>query len=306
MEENEKYKFVKNAVLIDIGGTGARFWSVGPSGQFCCTSSAPIIDSEAALVSHIRKINRTPSAIVISTGGFIDSSTGVVVRSDSLAWGKKIPLSSILRANFGGCYVYVINDGIAHARAAADSPNNASSITLALGTGPAFGVIDRDSRVSFPCTGDYWDIFQLLSPTSNDNKLSEKQQMLNGGAITASALVRLEEEFGELSAEAIKELGTQVGHFISPFVLLFRPRLVILSGGIVFRYNNNWSDFKCAIEDGLRDSLPKNSIDDILAFPCIVKSPFLHAAAIRGAMCILADKCGLPISDKVFSLAVSG
>jgi len=151
---------ITSSVVVDIGGSGARFAGIGPKGLLPIQGKRNI-RSVGELAAAIRSVSNRPSGVCISTGGFVNSRTGVVRRSWAAPWLQG-HLARDLGGTLGGCPVYAMNDGEAHAAAILATPNaEFGAIAVALGTSPGFGVVGSDRRIVRPCSGENWDLGDL-------------------------------------------------------------------------------------------------------------------------------------------------
>ena len=127
------------------------------------------------------------------------------------------------------------------------------AINFAIGTAVAFGVIDAQGRLLKPLYGDSWEIGDFQINTRSDKK-SLWQALGSQG-------------FDELSQwrdqDGFKHYGIRLGKFVSQMSLLFRPRTVGLSGGII---RHNWPRIREGFDEGFStigdyaDILPKPDV----------------------------------------------
>ena len=137
------------------------------------------------------------------------------------------PLASVLGREFPRAKVHIINDGEAHARALLRRDHvRFGAINLALGTSVAFGVIDEKRQVVRSCCGENWDIGDMILST----RASRKEVYWALGAEGLSELER------GMPDEAYYQYGCRLGTFLNTLAVVFRPKTIGLSGGIVLNH----------------------------------------------------------------------
>jgi predicted NBD/HSP70 family sugar kinase len=213
-------------VVIDVGGTGTRI-GLAAHGDILAFRSEHI-DSMQALTSAILRLTDGAKAdrISVSVPGAVKA--GRVTQCWNAPWLEGDPaeaLAPLLNARSGK--IRVVNDGEAHALALRKRPGVAfGAIHIALGTGVAFGVLDANGNVLRSLSDDNWEIggFPL-----NTQPAMDVWEAL-GGAGFAEAENREDDESAE-------RFGMALGHFAAQMSMVFRPRTVGLSGGVV---RNRW------------------------------------------------------------------
>ncbi len=255
-------------VVVDVGGSGARFAEVGPNRDLRDRGKRDI-NSIAEFVDAIRAISPTPKAVAVSTTGFVNSATGVVSSSRAAPWAQG-HLAAILSDKLGGGPVYVMNDGEAHALAILATPGvEFGAIAVALGTGLGFGVIGSDRRIVRPCSGENWD----LSDVSLKTRAPRSEVWY---ALGSDGLQELQDSRGSRS-EGSRHFGYRLGTFLGQLTVIFQPRSIVLSGGII---REHWDEMASGVDDCMRACLR----DDLQ--PKLIRSPFAETA-LRGAQVAL-------------------
>ena len=252
-------------VVVDIGGTGTR---IGLAKNHSATSVRSVnVNSYDDLAIEIRRLTQRakPSAVAMSVPGVLID--GILKKSTVAPWlegNVEVLLGSYLE--FTNEKVTVVSDGQAHALALRSRPDvKYGAINFALGTSVAFGVIDAKGRLQRPLYGDNWEIgdFQL------DTRCKDKSLWYVLGKLG----------FNELSqwrdADGFEHFGARLGNFVSQMSLLFRPRTVGLSGGII---THNWH----RIGRGFRKEYDEtmNKYVRILPKPAVIAQDDEHTALI--------------------------
>ena len=211
------------SILVDVGGSGIRIapYSGGKIGVVTTCHSR----SKQELFQEIRKAaNGAPvTSIAFSVAGFVNAAKGQVLKSANASFLEG-DLAGDARKALSARKVSVVNDGEAHARALLLQDNvQFGAIHLALGTAVAFGVIDANRNVLQTLGGENWDIGDMTMTTRSENK--EVWYLLG-----THGLRELENSLGE---DAYLHFGCRLGTLLTQLAVIFRPRTIGLSGGIV-------------------------------------------------------------------------
>ncbi|MFN3602801.1 MAG: ROK family protein [Dietzia sp.] len=211
---------MRNGVVVDIGGSGTRIGAV-VDGRVVGVHGAEVATAED-LAAVIRAVNPSPNGVGVSVSGHVDADRGVIEASRAAAWAEG-PLRSLLVALLDAP-VSVIGHGDAHALALTQLPDvEFGGIAISLGTTLSFGALNRHGALIHPCGPTGWDLghWRLVV----DGGTTEAWWGLGG-----HGLYDLEREHGDGAAEIYAH---RVGSFVVDAVQLFRPRTVLLTGGIV-------------------------------------------------------------------------
>lgn len=224
-------------ILIDIGGSGIKVadYKNGVIGRI---SSYNHFSNYTEFVRLIKDkcMGERLRGLAISTAGFANPEEGQIISCKCAPYLEGYIVRK-LKNDFPFCKVVVINDGEAHARALLSPKRNVKfgAIHLALGTSPAFGVINSKREIVRTCSGENWDIgdFQLRTK----EKPYEVWYKLG-----ADGLRDLEEN---LAGDAYYHYGMRLGALLKNLAVIFRPATIGLSGGIIISHSR-------AIMDGVR------------------------------------------------------
>ncbi len=159
--------------------------------------------------------------IGISCAGFINSN-GLIKLCRIAGW-ENVNLVNDIKAYAPDAHVYLLNDAEAHLMAHHDLVAN-PMITLSLGTSVGFAINDHHNRIIRPADGFNFDIGAISIPT----KASCKQLWW---ALGSGGLSELTKNMGE--REGIRQYGYRLGAYLVSLCSIFRPKSIVLSGGII-------------------------------------------------------------------------
>ena len=211
---------MRNGVVVDIGGSGTRIGAV-VDGNVVGVHGAEVATAED-LATAVLAVDRSPAGVGVSLNGHVDADRGRVVMSRAAAWAEgdlRTELVSLIDAP-----VSVIGDGDAHALALTRLPDvEFGGIAISLGSSLAFGALNHHGALIHPCGHTGWDLghWRIVGDGTN----TEAWWGLGG-----HGLYDLEREHGDGAAEIY---AYRLGSFLVDAVQLFRPRTVLLTGGIV-------------------------------------------------------------------------
>lgn len=236
---------MRNGVVVDIGGSGTRIGAV-TGGRVVGVHGATVATAQD-LADAVLAVDGSPGGVGISVNGRIDADRGVVEASRAGAWAEGALRDALTR--LVDAPVSVIGDGDAHALALTRLPDiEFGGIAISLGTTLSFGALDRHGALIHPCGHSGWDLghWRLIE----DGATTEVWWGLGG-----QGLYDLEREHGDGAAEIY---AYRLGSFLVDAVQLFRPRTVLLTGGIVV---------------GLGDALHGPVAEQLLSLPQTVSAP---------------------------------
>ena len=225
---------LKNIVLVDIGATyikaGLLDDGFGVS-NFCQFQAK----SFSTLVKGITNLCNHPSLVAISTSGLINSKKCEVVSSSYFLPWMTGSVSAQIKMRLGEHVdVILINDGEAHVLSLLKNKDvNFGAISISLGTAIGFGAIDKEGNIARPLTGNNWEIGHIVLPNSPFTEFS--YSAFSGYLLGMNGLTALKNSFGD---DAYRIYGCYLGKFISDLCLIFRPKTVFLTGGII---RHNWN-----------------------------------------------------------------
>ena len=217
-------------VLVDVGGSGVRVcgWKKGVLGEIYKYADIDTYGKFCELIHNVAAGDRI-DGLAISVPGFVDKN-GYVLMSRNAGYLEG-NLKHKLKDRFGCKAVYVVNDGEAHTRMLLASEKGVAfgAIHLALGSGVAFGVINEEGKVIKSLCGDNWDIGDYeLKTRGEPNSVWYK--------LGAQGLRELEEN---LTENPYIHYGTRLGSFLRNMAVIFRPRTIGLSGGIITAHKDD-------------------------------------------------------------------
>ncbi|MFT4189838.1 MAG: ROK family protein [Aeromicrobium sp.] len=250
-------------VVFDVGGSSARM-AVVRGGVVGASRRVEVTDA-SSLVRHASAATRGLRGVAVSTAGFVDSERGRVRLSRAVP-GLEGDLARRLTSDLG-CPTVVVNDGEAHAYAAGRIPDvDHGLVAISLGTSVGLGVLDAGGRPLRPCSGENWDVGDWRL----DTRASEREVWW---ALGSQGLAEVERSMGEDAGRA--QYGYRLGGWIATLGVVFRPRTVVLSGGIA---RAHWNRFAPALHEELAAQTPE------AARPQVVASPFEEAGLVGAAV----------------------
>lgn len=203
------------------------------------------------------------SALIgISCAGFIES-TGIIKMFRVGKWTNK-NLPSEINKYKRDAKVYILNDAESHLMAHYDLYKQ-PQMSISIGTSVGFAISDENGKIIRPSDKINFDIGGLKIPANASNNYV-------WWALGSNGLEELQKKLGE--RKGAKHFGYRLGAFLVGVCSVFRPRTVVLSGGITEKW---WSEFKETMQNEFIQSKP-----DWLRQPDIIKSPFASKAALVG------------------------
>ena len=214
-------------ILIDIGGSGIKIadYSNGVIGRI----EKHGLDSFKSFDDFVNAIRARCGrnllwGIAISAAGFVNSEEGKII---SCANAKYLEGDTVrkLKREFPLAKITVVNDGEAHARALLYPKRNVKlgAIHLAFGTYVALGVINNRGKIVRTCNGENWDIGDYVLKTSEaPYEVWEK--------LGRDALEKLENKHSD---DPYYHFGQRAGGLLNNLAVIFRPRTIGISGGII-------------------------------------------------------------------------
>lgn len=252
---------------VDIGGSGCRVVAVEVTSTGARVlgepDRLPAVNSSGELAAEVRRVLGEVDGLGVAAAGFVDARRGAVRLSRVAPWTEG-PLRDRLAAELG-CAVQVVNDGEAHLRAHA-SLGEHPMLCFAAGTSMAFGCTDDDGVIRRPRGDSNWDLGSLRIPTSASNPEV-------WWALGSRGLEELQASKGEQGGA--EHFGWRLGALVHDFSVLFQPRPVVLTGGIVRRHRDV---VVASVREELRARLPGH-----VEPPTILTSPYEDASALVGA-----------------------
>lgn len=252
----------RNGVVVDMGGSGTRIGAV-VGGRVVGVHSAQVATAED-LAAAILAVDASPSGVGVSINGRVDADRGRVTASRAAAWAEGDLRTELLELL--DTPVSVIGDGDAHALAITRLPDvEYGAIAISLGASLAFGALNHHGALIHPCGHTGWDLghWRLVGDGAN----TEAWWALGG-----HGLYDLEREHGDDAAELY---AYRLGSFLIDTVQLFRPRTVLLTGGIVVGLGT-------ALHGPVADQL--QSLPITLPTPRVVYSPSRDTALFGAAV----------------------
>ena len=211
---------MRDGVVVDIGGSGTRIGAV-VDGNVVGVHSARVATAED-LAAAVAAVNRSPAGVGVSLSGHVDADRGQVVASRAAAWAEGNLRTELVRRL--DTPISVIGDGDAHALALTRLPDvQYGGLAISLGASLAFGALNHHGALIHPCGRTGWDLghWRVVADGAN----TEAWWGLGG-----HGLYDLAREYGDGAAEIY---AYRLGSFLVDTVQLFRPRTVLLTGGIV-------------------------------------------------------------------------
>lgn len=214
-------------VLVDIGGSGIKIadYSNGVIGKIERRND---IVSYDGFVNLIRKRSSKShlKGIAISTAGFVNYEKGRVEKCKCAPYLEG-DIVCKLNKEFQSAEIAVVNDGEAHARALLYPGRNVKlgAIHLALGTSVSFAVINENGDMVRTCNGENWDI--------GDIQLRTREVPYEVWYKLGTDGLRELENNTDLNGNPYRHFGLRMGNLLRNLAVIFRPRTIGLSGGIM-------------------------------------------------------------------------
>jgi predicted NBD/HSP70 family sugar kinase len=254
-------------VVVDIGGTGTRLALSTKSGIQNIRYENP--GSLPNLIKGISNLTggKCPDAIAIAAPGRMRDKKVIVCHS--ARWFEGNPAALIRRElALREDKMQIINDGEAHALALKKRPNvRFGAIHLAVGSGIAFGVIGENGKIIRSLSGDNWEIGDIRLIT----RASEKAVWRLLGARG------FKEQQERTDVDGYEYYGWRLANLASQLAIVFRPRTIGLSGGII---RHHWK----RIKGGFRYELGKrlDYLSHVMPTPELVVLDDDEDAALTG------------------------
>ncbi len=224
------------SVLIDIGGSGIKM------AEYSNCSIGEIrnygkINTYEEFVEAIRERNGSAriKGVAISAAGFINAEEGKVTQCRCAPFMEG-EIVRRLNKDFPLARIRIVNDGEAHARSLLLPENNVKfgAIHLALGTSVSFGVINEKKEIVRACNGENWDI--------GDYQLRTREAPYDVWyKLGTDGLSELENN-NSLGGDAYRHYGLRLGGLLRNLTVIFRPRTIGLSGGIISSHGDEILD----------------------------------------------------------------
>ncbi len=219
-------------VLVDIGGSGIKMANYHDGKISSLDHYGKTIGDYDSFISTIKKRSDGShlSGIALSLAGFIDSNNGKVISCKNAPFLEG-DLVKRLHEDFKFSKIKIVNDGEAHTRALLYPGRHIElgAIHFAFGTSVAFGVIDKDGHFIKTCCGDNWDIGDLQMIT-RETESKEVWYILG-----EKGLSNLEKK----SKDPYYHFGCRIGTLLTNMAVIFRPRTIGVSGGIVCNHKES-------------------------------------------------------------------
>jgi predicted NBD/HSP70 family sugar kinase len=255
---------IKDMRLFDIGGSGIKSIKMASIDDINISSVEYFTNPNFIdFGKWLNDLNLLDSeAIGISMAGFIKNKDTVKL-SMIANWKDKNIVYEIQKYK-PLAKIYLLNDAEAHLMAHIDMYEN-SIIAISLGTSLGFSMSDKYGNLMRPSDDMNYDFgaFKLNTKASNNEIWF---------ALGSQGLQELENNMGKL--KGTKHFGYRLGSFLCNLSTLFRPKTIILSGGII---DNNWEIFNGEIISEFKHQKPS-----WLNMPHIEKSPYEDYSALIG------------------------
>lgn len=225
-------------VVVDIGGAGARLALSTRSGLKDIRHEHP--NSVQELLDCIRNLTngRGPDALAMAVPCWVRDKQ--VVHCHTARWLEGNPAETIRRELLlNNEKIHIIHDGEAHALALKKHPRvRFGAIHFAVGSGVGFGVLGENGEVLRSLSGDNWELNDVRLVTSAHEK--EMWRLLGSDGF--------EEQKNRTDTDGYNYYGWRLGSFACQLSLIFRPRVIGLSGGII---HHCWGRIKGGFFDEL-------------------------------------------------------
>lgn len=264
-------------LAVDVGGSGVKHAWVDVDGE-SATFATPV-----ELITRPRwdrfgewlaaELGQRPEVLAVASAGLVDSATGVNHYCAIARWRER-PLGDELSSAFGGVQVAVMNDVEAHLYAHIGG-TPAPVMLLAAGTSVGIAVADSDGRIVQARAGYplQFGAVRLGSDSVRDVFRS---------ALGKPGLMELEVRRGK--AEGVKRFGSRTGDALARYAVVFSPRTVVLSGGLI---EHHWDAMEAPLRKAFSRRLPRWLRDDP---PAVVMSEHGRDAALIGASLFAYDR----------------
>lgn len=200
--------------------------------------------------------------IGIACAGFVENNQNIKLFRVG-GWVDK-PLAKEIVDLSPSSSVYTLNDAEAHLTAhfgMYDSP----CMSLSLGTSLGFSISNNNGEIIRPPDNVNFDLGELSIPTRASNNRA-------WWALGSGGLSELESDLGKDQGKI--QFGYRLGAFLAGMSSIFRPKTIVLSGGIT---HNAWDKFEPTMRSEFAIQKP-----DWLESPQISRSPYNRNAALIG------------------------
>lgn len=253
--------------LFDIGGSGVKTVQLLHLHQGFSENSLE--------VTHFNNPNWTDFTNWLNKEGLLDSDVFGISCAGFIEADKQVKMFRVgdwhdkklvdeIKQFVPKAEVFLLNDAEAHLMAhqgLCEYPQ----MSISLGTSLGFALADRNGNIFRTLADINFDIGAMrLSTKASNNQV--------WWALGSNGLLELQNNLGEL--EGVKHFGYRLGAFLNSICSIFRPKSVLISGGIADKF---WNDFKAPVISEFNHSKP-----DWLESPNISKSPFGVNAALVG------------------------
>ncbi|MCR5734802.1 MAG: hypothetical protein K6G22_09380 [Lachnospiraceae bacterium] len=238
-------------ILIDIGGSGIKVADYRDKtiGKIESHKNIGSFDEFVKLIKKRQDKGRL-SNIVISSAGFIDPEKGRFIKCKCAPYLEGDTVKKLSK-EFPFTKISVVNDGEAHARALLVPWRDVEfgAIHFAFGTSVSMGVINDKGKIIRSLSGENWDIGDYLLRTRE--KPYEVWYKLG-----SDGLRELEENYSD---DPYYHFGLRAGGLLTNLAVIFRPRTIGLSGGIISSHGKR-------IFDGIQDEFKSPVHSDKIRF----------------------------------------
>jgi hypothetical protein len=277
---------MNNKIVVDIGGSGVKIGILDGDGVFGI--SRHNVTSVEQLADLIRCAAKGDvSAVGLSVAGFVNAAQGTVRRSAVAPWLEG-DLARRLKTLLKTENVAIVNDGEAHALCLLRNPDiRFGAICLSFGTAVGFGIIGPDRKPVRTLSGENWDIGSILQQTRASIPYEQARNFFSGNKPNdAKHLLPIwwllgsngfEQLVRDMGSNASGHFGYRLGYFLSQLTILFRPRTIGLTGGII---RNHWDgDMKRNTIAELRQNICLHDVPDVEVIKLAASESALYGAA---------------------------
>lgn len=253
--------------LFDIGGSGVKTVRLNNLQQTVSEDTFEVTHYNkpdwADFTNWLKNMGLLDSDIIgISCAGFVEADKQIKMFRVG-GWRDKNLVDEIKQI-LPNAKVFLLNDAEAHLMAH-QGLSEYPQMSISLGTSLGFALADKNGNIVRTLADINFDIGAMTIPTN----ASSNQVWW---ALGSNGLGELQNNLGEL--EGIKHFGYRLGAFLITICSIFRPKSVLISGGIAEKC---WNDFQAPMFSEFKHSKP-----DWLESPNIYKSPFGVNAALVG------------------------
>ena len=216
-----------------MGGRSTKFGLLDDSFRISTTRESTI-GSIDELVVGILDLCAHPKIVAISVPGPVDYVNQKVISCLFLPWLEGDLPHELKRIMGQDVSIILFNDGDAHTLSLNGRKDvELGALSISLGASIGFGALDANGTLFRPLSGNNWEIGHITIPDSPFDEFDYSSKA--GYLLGSNGFEALKIKFGD---KAYEVYGCFLGKFVANLCIIFQPRTVFFTGGMV-RYDWN-------------------------------------------------------------------